>query len=157
MLAITALNNQQTCKVEFMKIARTKAASRFLQIIFDNVKSLLYAVLIALAFKSFLFQPFWIPSGSMKETLLIGDFILVNKMAYGYSRYSCSFAICPIKDRIFARAPKRGDIVVFRHPTKNEDYIKRLFGLPGDTLQLKGGTVYLNERPASVTRRRNIY
>ena len=84
--------------------------------LWENVKTIFYALLIAGLFRTLFFQPFWIPSGSMKETLLIGDFLFVNKMAYGYSRYSCPFAICPFSGRIFASDPERGDIVVFRHP-----------------------------------------
>ena len=82
--------------------------------------------------RTLFFQPFWIPSGSMKPTLLIGDFLFVNKMAYGYSRHSCPFSICPFTGRILAREPERGDVVVFKHPTNGTDYIKRLIGLPGD-------------------------
>ena len=110
----------------------------------DHVKTVVYALLIAGVFRSLFFQPFWIPSESMKSTLLIGDFIFVNKMAYGYSRYSCPFAICPISGRIFASAPQRGDVVVFRHPHNDNDMIKRLIGLPGDQIQLRGGILYIN-------------
>ena len=80
----------------------------------------------------------------MKDTLLIGDFLFVNKMAYGYSRYSCPFALCPFSGRILASDPVRGDVVVFRHPVSGEDYIKRLIGLPGDTVQVKDGVLILN-------------
>lgn len=112
--------------------------------ILETIKTILWAVLFAAIFRTLFFQPFWIPSGSMKETLLIGDFIFVNKMAYGYSRYSCPFGICPISGRIFFSEPKRGDVVVFRHPISGADYIKRLIGLPGDKVQIKNGIVYLN-------------
>ena len=110
----------------------------------ETIKTVVYALLIAGIFRSFFFQPFWIPSGSMKDTLLIGDFLFVNKMIYGYSRYSCPFNICPISDRIIPREPSRGDVVVFRHPTNDQDYIKRLIGLPGDTVQIKNGVIHLN-------------
>lgn len=80
----------------------------------------------------------------MKETLLVGDFLFVNKMAYGYSQYSCPFGICPISGRILGSDPERGDVVVFRHPTSGEDYIKRLIGLPGDRIQMKNGILFLN-------------
>ncbi len=110
----------------------------------ETVKTVVYALLIAAVFRSFFFQPFYIPTGSMKDTLLVGDFMFVNKMAYGYSKYSCPFGICPIPDRILARDPNRGDVVVFRHPTSGQDYIKRLVGLPGDTVQMKQGVLFLN-------------
>lgn len=115
----------------------------------ETVKTVVYALLIAGVFRAFLFQPFWIPSASMKDTLLIGDFLFVNKMAYGYSSYSCEIpflkvSFCPIPGRIFASEPERGDVVVFRHPVNGSDFIKRLIGLPGDTVQMKGGVLFLN-------------
>jgi len=112
--------------------------------IWETVKTVVYALLIAGAFRTLLFQPFWIPSESMKDTLLIGDFLFVNKMAYGYSKYSCPFAICPISGRIFASEPERGDVVVFRHPVNGQDFIKRLIGMPGDTVQMTNGIVSIN-------------
>ena len=123
--------------------------------IVDTIKTVVYALLIAGAFRTLFFQPFWIPSESMKSTLLIGDFIFVNKMAYGYSKYSCPFALCPISGRILGSEPERGDVVVFRHPTSGEDYIKRLIGLPGDTIQVRNGLLYVNgtlapQEPAGV-------
>ena len=78
----------------------------------ETIKTVVYALLIAGVFRTLFFQPFWIPSGSMKDTLLVGDFLFVNKMAYGYSQYSCPFSACPIPDRIFGSEPERGDIVV---------------------------------------------
>lgn len=110
----------------------------------ETVKTVVYALLIAGIFRTLFFQPFWIPSGSMKDTLLIGDFLFVNKMAYGYSRYSCPFAICPIPGRLFFSDPERGDIVVFRHPVNGSDFIKRLIGLPGDRVQVKNGQLFIN-------------
>ena len=113
--------------------------------ILEIVKTIVYALLLAGVIRTLFFQPFWIPSGSMKPTLLIGDFLFVNKMAYGYSRYSCPFAwICPFDGRTLAHDPKRGDVVVFRHPTNGTDYIKRLIGLPGDTVQVIDGILYIN-------------
>ena len=117
--------------------------------IVETIKTVFWALVIAIVFRSLLFQPFWIPSASMKDTLLIGDFLFVNKMAYGYSRYSCEVPIlkvslCPITGRVLGSAPERGDVVVFRHPTKGVDYIKRLIGLPGDTVQVKEGLLYIN-------------
>jgi signal peptidase I len=112
--------------------------------IMETVKTVVYALAIAAVFRSLFFQPFWIPSGSMKDTLLVGDFLFVNKMAYGYSQYSCPFGLCPISDRIFGAEPERGDVVVFRHPVSGQDYIKRVIGMPGDSVQVKNGVVFLN-------------
>ncbi len=112
--------------------------------VLELVKTVVYALLLAGLIRTLFFQPFWIPSGSMKPTLLIGDFLFVNKMAYGYSRYSCPFGLCPIEGRILARDPVRGDVVVFKHPTNGTDYIKRLIGLPGDTIQMRNGVLYIN-------------
>ncbi len=112
--------------------------------IVETIKTVVYALLIAGVFRTLFFQPFWIPSGSMKDTLLIGDFLFVNKMAYGYSQYSCPFGLCPISGRLFFSEPARGDVVVFRHPVTQQDFIKRLIGLPGDTVQMKEGVLYLN-------------
>jgi signal peptidase I len=118
--------------------------------IVETIKTIVYALLIAGIFRTLLFQPFWIPSGSMKDTLLIGDFLFVNKMAYGYSRYSCPFALCPIQGRILFSEPERGDVVVFRNPVNGTDFIKRLIGLPGDTVQMRDGRLILNGEPVPV-------
>ena len=112
--------------------------------IVETIKTVVYALVIAGLFRTLFFQPFWIPSESMKDTLLIGDFVFVNKMAYGYSKYSCPFAICPISGRILGGEPQRGDVVVFRHPVNGADFVKRLTGLPGDTIQMKDGLLYIN-------------
>ncbi|ATI40863.1 signal peptidase I [Pacificitalea manganoxidans] len=111
----------------------------------ETIKTVVYALLIAGIFRTLFFQPFWIPSGSMKETLLIGDFLFVNKMAYGYSQYSCPFGLCPIDGRLFGDEPERGDVVVFRHPVNGQDFIKRLIGLPGDKVQIRNGVVFVND------------
>ena len=116
--------------------------------ILETIKTIVYALLIAGVFRTLFFQPFWIPSGSMKDTLLIGDFLFVNKMAYGYSRHSCPFSYCPFEGRIFGSEPERGDVVVFRHPTKGIDFIKRVIGLPGDKIQMKDGQLIINGTPA---------
>ncbi len=130
--------------------------------LWETIKTVVYALLMAGLFRSLLFQPFWIPSGSMKDTLLIGDFLFVNKMAYGYSYASCPSVIIPRfginvdaedicgflkKDnkRLFGGDPERGDVVVFRHPVTGRDYIKRLIGLPGDRVQVKDSVIYLND------------
>ncbi|MGO4909208.1 signal peptidase I [Pseudorhodobacter sp. W20_MBD10_FR17] len=112
--------------------------------IVETIKTIVYALLIAGIFRTIFFQPFWIPSGSMKDTLLIGDFLFVNKMAYGYSKHSCPFSMCPITGRILFSEPERGDVVVFHHPVNGSDFIKRLIGLPGDTVQMRDGKIILN-------------
>ncbi|KAB7614810.1 signal peptidase I [Amylibacter sp. SFDW26] len=114
----------------------------------ETIKTIVYALLIAGVIRTLFFQPFWIPSGSMKSTLLVGDFMFVNKMAYGYSKYSCPWALCPISGRILSSEPERGDIIVFKHPTRGVDYIKRLIGLPGDKVQMKAGQLYINDKAA---------
>ncbi|SLN29220.1 Signal peptidase I [Pseudoruegeria aquimaris] len=119
--------------------------------IMETVKTVVYALLIAGVFRTLFFQPFWIPSGSMKDTLLIGDFLFVNKMAYGYSKHSCPFSMCPIPGRIFGSEPERGDVVVFRHPVNNTDFIKRLIGLPGDRIQVRDGVLFINGEEAVQT------
>jgi signal peptidase I len=118
---------------------------------FEIVKTVVYALLIAGVIRSFLFQPFNIPSASMEDTLLIGDYLFVSKYSYGYSRHSFPFSLClgqnclPISGRALARAPERGDIVVFKLPADNStDYIKRVIGLPGDRIQVTGGLLYIN-------------
>ncbi len=116
--------------------------------IVETIKTVVYALLIAGVFRTLFFQPFWIPSSSMKDTLLIGDFLFVNKMAYGYAQVSCPFSACPISERIFGSEPERGDVVVFRHPVNGEDFIKRLMGLPGDKVQVQDSVVFLNGRAA---------
>ena len=115
--------------------------------LWDTIKTIVYALLIAGLFRTLLFQPFWIPSGSMKDTLLIGDFLFVNKFVYGYSRYSCPLGLCPFSGRIFGSEPERGDVVVFRHPVTGADFIKRVIGLPGDRIQMRGGILYINDEP----------
>lgn len=120
--------------------------------IVETIKTIVYALLIAGVFRTLFFQPFWIPSGSMKDTLLIGDFLFVNKMAYGYSRHSCPFSLCPFSGRIFGGEPDVGDVVVFRHPVNGQDFIKRLVGKPGDKVQMKDGVLFVNGVAATQTR-----
>jgi signal peptidase I len=117
----------------------------------ETVKTIVYALLIAGVFRTLFFQPFWIPSGSMKDTLLIGDFLFVNKMAYGYSQHSCPFSMCAFIDgRWLARDPVPGDVVVFRHPVNGQDFIKRLIGVPGDRIQMRQGLLHINGAPVEV-------
>lgn len=134
--------------------------------IWETVKTVVYALLIAGIFRTLFFQPFWIPSGSMKDTLLIGDFLFVNKMAYGYSYASCPSVrlpglgidisaedFCGVfeggNERLFGGMPERGDVAVFRHPVTGRDFIKRLIGLPGDTVRMQDGRLILNGEPVA--------
>jgi signal peptidase I len=116
--------------------------------VYETVKIIVQALLLALIVRTFLFQPFNIPSGSMKDTLLIGDYLFVSKYSYGYSRYSFPFGLAPFSGRIMSSEPERGDVVVFKLPKDNStDYIKRLIGLPGDKIQVRDGIVYINGEP----------
>ena len=121
--------------------------NRFLIILIDNIKTIFYALLIAVAIRSILYQPFYIPSSSMEPTLLVGDRIFVSKFSYGYSKHSFPFSPNIFNQRIFSKQPERGDLVVFKTPSDNRtDYIKRLIGLPGDTIQFKDGEILLNNK-----------
>ena len=139
-------------------MAETKG---FMASVKETVKTVVYALLIAGVFRTLFFQPFWIPSGSMKDTLLIGDFLFVNKMAYGYSYASCPSVRIPAvgidigaddfcgvfkgsDTRLFGSDPQVGDVVVFRHPVTGRDFVKRLIGTPGDRIQMKNGLLYLS-------------
>ncbi|HEY0594355.1 signal peptidase I [Sphingopyxis sp.] len=114
----------------------------------DTARFLVLLAIAVLIFRSFFLSPFNIPSESMQPRLLIGDYLLVNKMAYGYSKYSLPFSLPLIPGRIFARTPERGDVVVFKAPPVNDnDYIKRVIGLSGDSVQVKDGIVWLNGKP----------
>ena len=109
---------------------------------------ILQAFAIALVFRTVLFQPFNIPSGSMKETLLVGDYLFVSKYSYGFTHYSLPFSPPVFAGRIWASPPARGDIVVFRLPKDDSvDYIKRVIGLPGDRIQMINGTLQINGQP----------
>jgi signal peptidase I len=136
----------------------------FLASIKETVKTVVYALLIAGLFRTIFFQPFWIPSGSMKDTLLIGDFLFVNKMAYGYSYASCPSIRIPAvgidigaddfcgvfegnNERFLGSEPERGDVVVFRHPVTGRDFIKRLIGMPGDRIQMIDSVLQINDEP----------
>ncbi len=118
----------------------------------ETVKTIVYAGLIALGIRSFLFEPFTIPSGSMVETLLVGDFLFVSKYSYGYSRYSLPFGlpVIPGPGRLFGDGPERGDVAVFKNPFAPKiDFVKRVVGLPGDTVQMRSGRLFINGAPVA--------
>ena len=113
--------------------------------IIENLKTLFYALIIAVIIRSLLIQPFYIPSSSMEPNLLVGDRLFVTKFSYGYSKHSFPFSPPIYSKRLFFSDPKRGDIIVFKTPADNRtDYIKRLIGLPGDIIQFINGDLYLN-------------
>ncbi|HUS55663.1 MAG TPA: signal peptidase I [Thermohalobaculum sp.] len=146
----------------------------------ETLKTVFWALLIAMVFRSALYQPFSIPSGSMKPTLLVGDYLFVSKFAYGYSHYSLPFAPNWFDGRIWAEMPKRGDVIVFKRPGKDActqgpidltvglvrslvgggaagpedcvDYVKRLIGLPGDRIQVKAGILHINGKALNTAR-----
>ena len=114
--------------------------------IYDNAKTLIGALVIAVLIRSLLFQPFYIPSSSMEPTLLVGDRIFVSKYTYGYSKHSFPFSP-NITDQRFFKSPQRGDLVVFKTPADNRtDYIKRLIGMPGDSIQFVEGEILINNK-----------
>src|SRR4029079_2932509 len=111
----------------------------------ETVRVVIHALLIAVVIRTFLFQPFNIPSGSMMATLLVGEYLFVSKYPYGYSHYSFPFSPPIFSGRIFGSEPKRGDVVVFRLPREDStDYIKRVIGLPGDKIQMIDGVLQIN-------------
>src|SRR6266567_2420739 len=127
-------------------IAAKKPAGSLL----ETIKTVVYAVLIALVVRTVAYEPFNIPSGSMVPTLLVGDYLFVAKFSYGYSRYSLPFGLGLFSGRILARPPQRGDVAVFKLPTDNStDYIKRVIGLPGDRIQVRHGVLYINDQMAA--------
>lgn len=121
--------------------------------VLETVRTVIYAVLIAMVVRTFAYEPFNIPSKSMVPTLLVGDYLFVSKLSYGYSRFSLPFGLPLFDGRIFAAEPERGDVIVFKLPSDDKtDYIKRLVGLPGDTVQVVAGVLQINGEP--VERRR---
>ena len=114
----------------------------------ETIRTVVYAVLIALVVRTFAYEPFNIPSGSMLPTLLVGDYLFVSKFSYGYSRYSLPWSLPVIEDRLIPSQPERGDVAVFKLPTDNKtDYIKRLVGMPGDRIQVRNGLLHINDEP----------
>ena len=110
----------------------------------EMFKTVVIALVLALIIRSFVYDPFNIPSGSMKPTLDVGDYLFVSKSSYGYSQYSIPFGIIPMEGRIMGKQPKRGDVVVFWNGKTNQNYIKRLVGLPGETIRVYRGRLYIN-------------
>jgi signal peptidase I len=122
-----------------------KASGAFSEF-WEIVKTLLWAAVIAIVIRTFAYEPFNIPSGSMVPTLLTGDYLFVSKMAFGYSRFSFPGGLVPVEGRIWEGAPTRGQVVVFRPPGQPEtDFIKRVIGLPGDRIQVREGRLYIND------------
>jgi signal peptidase I len=116
--------------------------------IWETARTLVYAVLAALIVRTVAFEPFNIPSGSMRPTLLVGDYLFVAKYSYGYSQYSLPWSVPLFSGRILDSAPERGDVAVFKLPRDNEtDYIKRIIGLPGDRIQVLRGVLHINGEP----------
>lgn len=114
--------------------------------LWDTTKTIAIAVMIAVVMRTFAYEPFSIPSGSMIPTLLVGDYLFVSKMSYGYSRHSMPFSLPLVPgDRVMFASPERGEVAVFKLPSDGKtDYIKRIIGLPGDTIQVKGGVLHIN-------------
>lgn len=133
-------------------VAKAPVLTRQESFIAEVVRTIVYALAIVFFVRTFLYQPFVIPSGSMRGTLLEGDYILVNKFVYGYSRFSLPFSPHIFDGRIMGGEPARGDVVVFRPPaTPSTDYVKRIVGLPGDRIQMKDGVLYINGAAVGMT------
>jgi signal peptidase I len=126
-------------------MARKKAGG-----IAETARTIAYAAIVALVVRTFLFEPFNIPSGSMLPTLLVGDYLFVSKYAYGYSKHSVPFSPNLFSGRVLEQQPERGDVVVFKLPSDNRtDYIKRVIGLPGDRLMVRDGILHINGVPVT--------
>jgi signal peptidase I len=129
-----------------LKYVSDNAETKPQNALWENIKVIIQALLLAMVIRTVLFQPFTIPSGSMMPTLLVGDYIFVNKFAYGFSKYSMPFSPDLFEGRVLQFSePERGDVIVFRLPQQPEiDYIKRLIGLPGDRIQVRDGVLFVN-------------
>ena len=133
-------------------MAKTKSSG-----FFESVKTIVYALLIALVIRTVAFEPFNIPSGSMLPTLEIGDYLFVSKFSYGYSQHSLPLSLPLISGRILFSEPERGDVAVFKLPSDNKtDYIKRIVGLPGDKIQVKNGRLHINGETVSGVKLKTI-
>jgi signal peptidase I len=134
--------------VTLLMLSRVEGVGFWRTILIYSIGSLLLPAGLTLGVRTFLFQPFNIPAGSMAPTVLVGDYVFVSKYAYGYSRYSFPFSSAQFSGRVFSAEPERGDVVVFRLPKDGTtDYIKRVVGLPGDRIQMKEGLLYINGTP----------
>ncbi len=123
----------------------------------ETVRVIIHALIIAAVIRTVLFQPFNIPSGSMKATLLVGDYLFVSKYSYGYSHFSLPWSPPLFSGRIFGSEPERGDVVVFRQPKDDSvDFIKRVIGLPGDRIQMVKGHLQINEKPVAAPADREL-
>jgi len=139
---MTAGNSSDSKKTD-LKAAGKAEASR--SSTWELLRTLIYAALIAVVVRTFLFESFNIPSGSMIPTLLVGDYLFVSKYEYGYSRFSLPFSTDLFEGRVLGHVPHRGDVAVFRFTQDTSiDYIKRIVGLPGDRVRMQGGELYVN-------------
>jgi signal peptidase I len=118
----------------------------------ETTRFLLILFVVTALLRTFVFAPFMIPSGSMLPQLRIGDYLFVSKWPYGWSRYAFPFGLMKFEGRIWGGEPTRGDIVVFHYPGSDQDYVKRLIGLPGDRIQMRGGQLFLNGKGVSKVR-----
>lgn len=145
------INTKPYCPSNSMSIKPDTTQQSFIDEAIEFVKSMFSAMILAMIIRTFLLQPFSIPSESMLPNLYVGDYLFVSKYAYGYSKYSMPFAPNIFDGRIFSSEPKRGDVVVFRvEDDQNKDYIKRLIGLPGDRIRFEKGSVIINGKPALI-------
>jgi signal peptidase I len=132
---------------ESIDTARAVAPVRHKGGLAETARFMLLLFVFALLLRSLIVAPFSIPSGSMLPRMMIGDYLFVAKWPYGYSRHSFPLRVLSFDGRVLAGAPERGDVVVFRYPGSDKDYVKRLIGLPGDLVQMRGGTLLLNGKP----------
>jgi signal peptidase I len=138
---------------DIMGVRQSAPAKRKKEGLGETLRFLLLMFFLAVVLRSFIAAPFSIPSGSMLPRMMIGDFLFVSKWSYGYSRYSMPFGLGSFDGRILGSAPERGDVAVFRYPDgSDDDYVKRVLGLPGDQLQMKSGVLHLNGEPVPKVR-----